>query len=158
MPQMLTSQNKPERDSQEHLNGASCQAGSLSVSSLAACHVSAHGLTHIPVSVSPCIWSCVNVTSLGLMCTHVLCASVILDVFVNSSGGNVRPRRGQQQLMSLLSSDIWTDCRQKLLRDQEVSPWLIHWRLPGAWQVHSHVLKRKKERRVQTHRNEWIHW
>lgn len=113
------------------------------------CALSSHHLTHIPERVSP------PPPFLFLMCECYLCRYKRVS-YPSASLGDpwgvselfwrwcaAAERTATAHVIALIRQ--WDGSKaKKSLRDKEVSPWLAHRRLPGAWNVHSHVLKREK--------------
>lgn len=154
MPQMLTSQNKPECESQDHFEW--CQLSARQPVSqkyhclprVCLCVLSLH------TSLWACLLTFLHVWMLPLqiqMCTHVLRVLVILDVFVSSSGGRVQPWGGERQLTSPLSPDSGTDRRQKTPQETRKCRLGL---LTGGCQEHDksiHTCWKEKKR------GHWIH-
>lgn len=160
MPQMLTSQNKPECESQDHFEW--CQLSARQpVSqkyhvSVFVCCLYTHPCECVSLYFSMCECYLCRYKCASMCCAHQ-CVLVILDVYVSSSGGRVQPWRDSS--CHPFHQTVGQIEGKKNPRDKEVSPWLAHRRLPGARQVHSHVPKRKKERTVNTRlTHEGIHW
>lgn len=81
------------------------------------------------------------------MCRVRQRVSVILEVFVSSSGGNVQPRRGEQQLMSLLSPDSGADRRQKKTKTKRQGSVALTYSLEAARSMTSPFTCAKKKKR-----------
>ena len=107
----------------------------------------AHTLLHLTLSsVSPHVASCVNVFSVN---PNVSPRVVFLTFCVTLWSWRCLGALLEERVQRWRGDDVTAFTRQRAgseaqhQRDKEPSPWLAHWRLPGARQVHSHILQRK---------------